>query len=142
AVLTRKVETGGVAEAERVRPALHVERAGCRLPSVEHRPQPVEPGVAGDGERLLEVEAGVDRRLDVVEDDVPDGQGAGAWQARPRGDQSRRKRRFGDDRLEGRTGRIEALRRAVQQRAAGCAEQRAEIAAIDRCAALVEAGVA
>ena len=142
AVFAGDIQTRRPAEAELVCPALHVQGPGRRLSCVEHRAQSVEPGVAGNGERLVEVQVGVDRRLDVVEDDVPDGQGAGAGQGRPRGDQSRRERGLGDDRLEGRTGRIEALRRAVQQRTASCMEERAEVAAIDRCPALVEPGVA
>ena len=47
------------------------------LARVEHRPETVEPRIARDGERGRQVHVGEDAGLDVVEDDVPNRQGAG-----------------------------------------------------------------
>jgi len=89
-------------------------------------------GVAGDRERLVEVQVGVDRGLDVVKDDVADGERTGAGQNRLWRDQSGRKGRLGRDRLEGRTGRVEPLGRAVEKRHHRIAqvEQAGEIARV------------
>ena len=72
AVLARKVDARRMPKAQRLRPPLHVERARRLLSRVEHRSEAIEPGVARDRERLVEIQARVDRRLDVVEDDVSD----------------------------------------------------------------------
>ena len=137
--LSRQVESCRVSEPEPQRPVLQVERSGCRLARVELGAEPVEPGVAGDRERLVEVQVGVDRGLDVVKDDVADGERTGAGQNRPWRDQSGRKGRFGRDRLEGRTGRIEPLGRAVEKRHHRIArgEQAREIARVVRSGGLV-----
>src|SRR6266511_3437694 len=56
ATVLAKVDSRRMTETEPHRPALHV-RPSCRsLPTVEHRSEPVEPRVARDRERWVEVQ--------------------------------------------------------------------------------------
>jgi hypothetical protein len=93
---------------------------------------------------LLQIQGRVDPGLDVVEDDVSHLKGTGTGQDRVGRDQPARKSGFGDDRLEGRAGRIQALDCPVQQRAAGnpSCEELPEVGSILARPPLVEVRVA
>ena len=144
APLRRQVDPGRMAQPEQVGPALHVEAARLLLPEVEPIPQSVEPRVARDGERLREFERRVHARIDVEERRVPDQVGRRARKARVRGDEPRRERGLGDDRLERRAGRIDPLRRPVQERRRGVVrvDEVREVARVLRGRDLVEGRVA
>ena len=84
--LARDVKACRVADAKPLGPVLYIEVA-LLLFGIEHRPEPVEPCIARDRQRLRQRHAGVDSRLDVVEDVTPDGVGARALEGRVGADQ-------------------------------------------------------
>ena len=132
-----------MADAEPAGPVLHVEVALLLL-VIEQRAEPVEPGVAGDRQRLGQRQVRVDVGLDIVEHVVAHRVRARAGKRRVRADQSRCEARLGDDRLEGRAGRIDALCSAVDEQTAGVIriEQRAKVLRVGRRPRLVEPRVA
>ena len=77
--------------------------------------EPVEPRVARLRERGRQRHVLEDARLDVVEREAADRERAAAELRRRRRDDALGERRLGDDRLERRAGRIDALRRLVQE---------------------------
>ena len=121
--LAGQVDPRPVSQPEPVRPLLHRERAGRLLVKVEAVAEAVEPRVARLRERRVQRHVCERTGLDVVEREVADREGAAAEERRVRRDQPRAQRRLGDDRLEGRAGRIEALRSAIEQLAASASRQ-------------------